>query len=50
MVGGTDNLTGTIESRVSRVGITSSQTIPSTPVLDTPGATDVPPPTADGFY
>ena len=47
MVGGTDTLTGTIGSRV---GITSSQTIPSTPVLDTPGATDVPPPTADGFY
>ena len=55
VVGGTDTLTGTIGSRVagttgSRVGITSSQTIPSTPVLDTPGATDVPPPTADGFY
>jgi hypothetical protein len=47
VVGGTDTLTGTIGSRV---GITSSQTIPSTPVLDTPGATDVPPPTADGFY
>jgi len=47
VVGGTDTLTGTVESRV---GITSSQTIPSTPVLDTPGATDVPPPTADGFY
>ena len=47
VVGGTDTLTGTIGSRV---GVTSSQTIPSTPVLDTPGATDVPPPTADGFY
>ena len=50
VVGGTDTLTGTIGSRVSRVGVTSSQTIPSTPVLDTPGAADVPPPTADGFY
>tara|TARA_B100001989_G_scaffold4450_1_gene3048 strand:- start:1510 stop:3921 length:2412 start_codon:yes stop_codon:yes gene_type:complete len=47
VVGGTDILTGTTESRV---GITSSQTIPSTPVLDTPGASDVPPLTADGFY
>ena len=47
VVGATDTITGTTGSRV---GITSSQTIPSTPVLDTPGATDVPPPTRDGFY
>ena len=47
VVGGTDTLTGTIGSRV---GITSSQTIPSTPVLPTPGSDDVPPPSADGFY
>ena len=30
--------------------MTTSAVIPSVPVLDTPGATDVPPPTADGFY
>ena len=47
VVGATDTITGTVGSRV---GITSSQTIPSTPVLDTPGATNVPPPTPDGFY
>ena len=32
------------------VGITSFQTIPSTPVLTTPGSNDVPPPSTDGFY
>ena len=40
--------TGAVSPNV--VGITSSQTIPSTPVLTTPGATDVPPPVPDGFY
>ena len=47
VVGATDTIIGTTGSRV---GITSSQTIPSTSVLDTPGATDVPPPIRDGFY
>ena len=44
---GTD-ATGT--SLAGSVGITSSQTIPSTPVLTTPGSENVPPPSADGFY
>ena len=49
----TDGLVGTdavIGATGSGVGITSSQTIPSTPVLTTPGSDDVPPPSADGFY
>ena len=40
--------TGAVSPNV--VGITSSQTIPSTPVLTTPGSDDVPPPSPDGFY
>ena len=32
------------------VGVTTSAVIPSVPILDTPGSSDVPPPTADGFY
>jgi len=50
---GTDGLVGTdavIGATGSGVGITSSQTIPSTPVLTTPGSNDVPPPSPDGFY
>ena len=38
------------ELEAGTVGITSSQTIPATPVLTTPGSDDVPPPSADGFY
>ena len=44
---GTD-ATGT--SLAGSVGVTSSQTIPSTPVLTTPGSDDVPPPVKDQFY
>jgi len=32
------------------VGVTTSAVIPSVPTLDTSGSSDVPPPTADGFY
>ena len=37
-------------SEAGVVGVSTSAVIPSVPVLDTSGATDVPPPTADGFY
>ena len=40
----------TATSEAGVVGVSTSAVIPSVPVLDTPGATDVPPPTADGFY
>ena len=40
--------TGAVSAGV--VGITSSQTIPSIPVLTTPGSGDVPPPVQDQFY
>jgi hypothetical protein len=37
-------------SEAGVVGVSTSAVIPSLPVLDTPGSSDVPPPTADGFY
>ena len=49
-VGGGTGTTVTAVTTVTRVGVTSSQTIPSVPVLTTPGSENVPPPSADGFY
>jgi len=37
-------------SEAGVAGVTTSAVIPSVPILDTPGATDVPPPVPDGFY
>ncbi len=45
-----DTAANAATSEAGVVGVSTSAVIPSVPVLDTPGATDVPPPTADGFY
>ena len=37
-------------SEAGVAGVSTSSVIPSVPTLDTPGATDVPPPVPDGFY
>ena len=37
-------------SEAGVAGVSTSAVIPSLPVLDTPGSSNVPPPTADGFY
>jgi len=37
-------------SEAGVAGVSTSSVIPSVPVLDTPGNSDVPPPTVDGFY
>jgi len=37
-------------SEAGVAGVSTSAVIPSLPILDTPGSSDVPPPTADGFY